>query len=66
LYYKKCIIKIKLNLIFNKKNTKNDTTKNNHLYIFDKYVNNNYRLIPFNVKIVYTGETKYLPPVSKE
>jgi hypothetical protein len=39
---------------------------NNHLYIFNKYKNNNNKLIPFNVKKIDTGKTKYFPPVSKE
>jgi len=42
-----------------KKNTDN-------LYIFNKYRNNNSKLIPFNVNINNSGEIKYLPPFSKE
>ena len=42
-----------------KKNTDN-------LYIFNKYINNNSKLIPFNVNINNSGEIKYLPPFSKE
>jgi hypothetical protein len=34
--------------------------------IFSKYIKNNSKLIPFNVKINYTGEAKYFPPFSKE
>lgn len=40
--------------------------KNTNLYIFDKYINNNYKLIPFNKKRNEVGNTKYFPPVSKE
>jgi hypothetical protein len=40
-------------------------TKNN-LVIFDKYKKDNSHLIPFNVRKVYLGNIKYLPPVSKE
>ena len=36
------------------------------LSIFNKLIKNNSKLIPFNVKINYTGETKYFPPFSKE
>jgi hypothetical protein len=36
------------------------------LSIFNKFIKNNSKLIPFNVKINYTGETKYFPPFSKE
>ena len=42
----------------------NDTNKN--LYIFSKNINNNNKLIPFNVKNFEVGNTKYFPPVSKE
>jgi hypothetical protein len=42
----------------------NDNNKN--LYIFNKYINNNSKLIPFNVKNLEVGKTKYFPPVSKE
>jgi len=42
----------------------NDTNKN--LYIFAKNINNNNKLIPFNVKNFEVGNTKYFPPVSKE
>jgi hypothetical protein len=44
---------------------KNTEIKNN-LYILDKYINNNFKLIPFKVRNNYLGEVKYLPPVSKE
>lgn len=36
------------------------------LSIFNKFVKNNSKLIPLNIKINYTGETKYFPPFSKE
>jgi hypothetical protein len=38
----------------------------NNLYIFDKYVNNNYKSIPFHARVNNIGNTKYLPPVIKE
>lgn len=38
----------------------------NNLYIFDKYVNNNYKSIPFYERVNNIGNTKYLPPVIKE
>lgn len=39
---------------------------NNNLYIFNKNINSNFKLIPIKVNKNYVGETKYLPPVSKE
>ena len=66
------------NLIaMNKKNTSSYATSSsaylfflkkshNNLYIFNKYINNKYKLIPFNEKINYSGKTKYFPSVSKE
>lgn len=36
------------------------------LSIFNKVIKNNSKLIPFNVKMDYAGETKYFPPFSKE
>jgi hypothetical protein len=49
------------------KNTKLTTTiKAVPLSIFKKFINKNSKLIPFNVKINYRGETKYFPPFSKE
>lgn len=36
------------------------------LSIFNKFIKNNSRIIPFNTKANYTGETKYFPPFSKE
>jgi hypothetical protein len=41
-------------------------TNNNNLYIFNKNINSNFKLIPIKVNKNYVGETKYLPPVSKE
>jgi len=38
----------------------------NNLYIFNKNINSNFKLIPIKVNKNYVGETKYLPPVSKE
>jgi hypothetical protein len=37
-----------------------------HITIFNKSMNNNYKIIPFNVKVNNVGEIKYLPPASKE
>lgn len=49
------------------KNTKiSSVIKAQPLSIFNKFIKNNSKLIPFNVKINYTGETKYFPPFSKE
>jgi len=42
-----------------KSNTKN-------IYIFNKYIKKNSKLIPFNLKNLAAGNTKYFPPVSKE
>lgn len=42
------------------------TNNNNNLYIFNKNINSNFKLIPIKVNKNYVGETKYLPPVSKE
>jgi len=39
--------------------------KNKNLYIFNKSINNNLKLIPLKTRN-YVGEVKYLPPVSKE
>jgi hypothetical protein len=36
------------------------------LYIFSKYIKNNYKIIPFKVKTSDVGSTRYFPPVSKE
>lgn len=44
----------------------NKNINSNNLYIFDKYVNNNYKSISFNERVNKTGNTKYFPPVSKE
>ena len=40
--------------------------KTESLSIFNKFIKNNSKLIPFNVKKNYIGETKYFPPFSKE
>ena len=40
--------------------------KTESLSIFNKLIKNNSKLIPFNVKLNDTGETKYFPPFSKE
>ena len=46
---------------------KNKTNFNsNNLYIFDKYINNNSKSIPFYERVNNIGNTKYFPPVSKE
>jgi hypothetical protein len=45
---------------------KNTERKAQSLSIFNKFIKNNSKLIPFNVKINFTGETKYFPPFSKE
>jgi hypothetical protein len=34
--------------------------------IFNKYINNKYKIIPFNIKVNNVGATKYLPAASKE
>ena len=39
--------------------------KNKNLYIFNKSINNNLKLIPLKTRN-FVGEVKYLPPVSKE
>lgn len=44
----------------------NTERKAQSLSIFNKFIKNNSKLIPFNVKINFTGETKYFPPFSKE
>jgi hypothetical protein len=36
------------------------------LSIFNKFIKNNSKLIPFNIKTNDVGETKYFPPFSKE
>jgi hypothetical protein len=49
------------------KTSQNNTEqKAQSLSIFNKFIKNNSKLIPFNIKINYTGETKYFPPFSKE
>ncbi len=49
-----------------KTSQKNIEQKAQSLSIFNKFIKNNSKSIPFNVKINYTGETKYFPPFSKE
>ncbi len=49
-----------------KTSQKNTEQKAQSLSIFNKFIKNNSKLIPFNVKSNYTGETKYFPPFSKE
>ena len=44
----------------------NNTEIKKKLTIFEKYINNNFKLIPLNIKKMYLGGIKYLPPVSKE
>lgn len=39
---------------------------NNNLYIFNKYVKNSYKSIPFNERVNNIGNIKYLPPIIKE
>ena len=43
----------------------NNKTKN-YIYIFSKYINNNYKIIPSKVRASDIGKTRYFPPVSKE
>jgi hypothetical protein len=45
---------------------KKSAVKASHLSILDKYVNNNLKLIPFNIRKLELGRIKYLPPVAKE
>ena len=45
---------------------KNIERKAQSLSIFNKFIKNNSKLIPFNLKISHAGETKYFPPFSKE
>jgi hypothetical protein len=40
--------------------------KNKFINLFYKYLKNNNKAIPSNIKISNVGETKYFPPVSKE
>lgn len=42
-----------------------DKTKK-FIYIFSKYIKNNYKIIPFKVKISDVASTRYFPPVSRE
>lgn len=43
----------------------NNKTKK-FIYIFSKYINNNYKIIPSKVRASDIGKTRYFPPVSKE
>ncbi len=43
-----------------------NNNNNNNLYIFSKYINNKYKLIPFNLRELYIGDIRYTPPISKE
>ena len=46
---------------------KNISRKNNiSPSLFTKKINTNYKLVPFNVSLIYIVRTKYLPPVTKE
>ena len=45
---------------------KKTTNTNLHSLVFTKKINNQYKLVPFYTSYNQTGETKYLPPVSKE
>lgn len=38
----------------------------NYICIFNKYIKNNHKIIPFKVKIHNIWNTRYFPPVSKE
>lgn len=38
----------------------------NYICIFNKYIKNNHKIIPFKVKINNIWNTRYFPPVSKE
>lgn len=38
----------------------------NYICIFNKYIKNNHKIIPFKVKIHNVWNTRYFPPVSKE
>lgn len=49
-----------------KASQKNTERKIQSLSIFNKFIKNNSKLIPFNVKTNFSGETKYFPPFSKE
>jgi hypothetical protein len=42
----------------------NKTIKN--IYIFNKYIKNNNKIIPLKVKTSDVASTRYFPPVSKE
>ena len=44
----------------------NKNNRNNYLDIFNKYINNNYKSIPFNVRLSRIGNVKYFPSIYKE
>jgi hypothetical protein len=39
---------------------------NNNLFIFNKNINNNFKLVPIKLNKNYVGEVKYFPAASKE
>jgi hypothetical protein len=43
----------------------NNKTKK-FIYIFSKYINNNFKIIPSKVRASDIGKKRYFPPVSKE
>jgi len=49
----------------NNNNNDNNKTKN-CINIFSKYIKNNNKIIPLNVKISDVGSTRYFPAVSQE
>jgi hypothetical protein len=60
-------------ILMNKKNTNtlmnsplNKESSDLKLSIFNKFIKNNSKLIPFNIKFNHVGEPKYFPPFSKE
>jgi len=44
----------------------NNNSSNNNLYIFNKNINNNFKLVPIKLNKNYVGEVKYFPATSKE
>ena len=44
----------------------NKNNNNNYPYLFTKKINDDYKLVPFNISSNDVGNTKYLPPVTKE
>lgn len=45
---------------------KHNNSNNNNLYIFNKNINNNFKLVPIKLNKNYVGEVKYFPAASKE